>query len=216
MQPPQHGPHENAEVLLLDDDAQLCRAIVRALRTASFGTIHTAGCYQEAIDLLEQHDPRALLIDIHLGEDEPDGIAFLSHARSAGFGGPAVVLSGDATIEQFFRAAYVGATDYIVKLGFNPASELMRIFARPETPPLQWRIDALKELSYCRAWGLTDWQLAVLCEFVVGFPTNSQIATRLGRSEIWIKQTFTEIRKRTDTSSRAELAHLLTVCSMVH
>jgi len=212
---PQSDRPERPDVLLLDDDPQIRRGMARVLGQRGFGSVRTARCCEDARVMLEASLPGVLMVDIHLGEDEPDGIEFLAQARSAGFSGPAVVLSGDATIEQFFRAAQAGATDYIVKMGMNPATELERILARPrKTPDLKWRVDALKELSYCRAWELTDWQVAVLSEFVVGYPSNKEIAERLGRSEVWIRQTFTDVYRRAGTHSRTELAHLLTVCSM--
>jgi len=101
-------------VLIVDDD-QDTRAILSArLRKQGLQSVFAADCYQ-AISMARQHQPRAILLDLHLPAG--DGFMVLQRLKSmtALSTIPVVVVSADDRAQAEQRALDAGAVAYLEK-----------------------------------------------------------------------------------------------------
>src|SRR5690606_30530937 len=72
------GGESMVSVLIVDDDAHICRALTRALNAHGFESTAARG-YDEAVERLADRHYDVLLTDLRMGEK--DGIALLSKLR---------------------------------------------------------------------------------------------------------------------------------------
>jgi two-component system KDP operon response regulator KdpE len=79
------------------------------------------------VDLAALHHPDLLLLDIHM--PQLDGVEALREIRGIeGLGGtPAIMLSGLSQPDEVAASARAGASDYIIKMGFDLKAFLARI-----------------------------------------------------------------------------------------
>ncbi len=103
----------SANVLVIDDNQNVTRALARILKQAGYATTvaHTGG---EAMRAVERDIPSAAVVDIHL----PDisGLVLSSKLRERlGPDRPIIVLSGDTSMETIGSLPFVGATYFISK-----------------------------------------------------------------------------------------------------
>ena len=105
------GARELLRVLLVEDDVSLRSAIARALRSTGRVIEETASC-AEALAALE-HGPDLVLLDVRL----PDGSGVqVARAASELRRSPLiVVLSGEASAQEAFALAQLGAIQFLSK-----------------------------------------------------------------------------------------------------
>jgi len=203
--------------LILEDDPLVARLFTRALERLGVSDVRHATTVAEALATAEQLVPDLMLVDIHLGDEHLDGLHFLKASRSGGWKGLSVVMSGDQTFEQFFRAALAGANDYLVKGGVeNLHGELERIMTRrTDYTDLEWRVAAVVELGYLRTWGLGERDTWLLESWAAaGFPRYRELAEQLGMSEKAVSRAFKNILDKLGLTTPAQLADVIRTCSM--
>jgi len=101
-----------AQILVIDDDANTLASLARAFRLAG----HEATVCDNAARALEL--AKAQRFDLILSDvvmPGKDGIVLLEELKSIGVSSPAVMMSGQATIEMAVRATRIGAIDFLEK-----------------------------------------------------------------------------------------------------
>jgi two-component system, NtrC family, nitrogen regulation response regulator NtrX len=101
-----------AHILIIDDDANTLASLSRAFRLAG----HEATVCDNAARALEL--AKAERFDLILSDvvmPGRDGIALLEDLKNIGVASPAVMMSGQATIEMAVRATRLGAVDFLEK-----------------------------------------------------------------------------------------------------
>ena len=101
-----------AHILIIDDDANTLASLARAFRLAG----HEATVCDNAARALEL--AKSVRYDMILSDvvmPGRDGIALLEDLKNIGVTSPAVMMSGQATIEMAVRATRLGAVDFLEK-----------------------------------------------------------------------------------------------------
>jgi DNA-binding NtrC family response regulator len=101
-----------AHILIIDDDANTLASLARAFRLAG----HEATVCDNAARALEL--AKSVRYDLILSDvvmPGRDGIALLEDLKNIGVTSPAVMMSGQATIEMAVRATRLGAVDFLEK-----------------------------------------------------------------------------------------------------
>lgn len=99
-------------VLIVDDDAHICRALTRALNAHGFESTAARG-YDEAVACLEHQHYDVLLTDLRMGEK--DGIALLSKLRESNSRSRPILMSAYASALESQRALDLGAVRVLCK-----------------------------------------------------------------------------------------------------
>ena len=101
-----------ARILIIDDDANTLASLSRAFRLAGHEAIVCDDAVR-ALDLVRNDRFDLILSDVVM--PGRDGIAFLEDLKNIGVASPAVMMSGQATIEMAVRATRLGAVDFLEK-----------------------------------------------------------------------------------------------------
>ena len=109
-------------VLAVDDDPQFLGHVRTTLNDAGFSLL-TTGNPNEVSELIDEHDPHLVLLDLLL--PEMDGIELMLKIPALA-DRPVIFLSAYGRDETVARALEVGAVDYIVK-PFSPTELVARI-----------------------------------------------------------------------------------------
>jgi DNA-binding NarL/FixJ family response regulator len=202
-------------IVVLDDDSRFLNAAKRALSRRGFGSVTLVQAAETASRFVWPDEPDLLLVDIHLSGRE-DGLAFLRSVRARGFNRLAVVISGDSSANEFFRAAMAQANDFLVKSArLDLGSEVERVLSQGGIDNADgWRSRNVADLGYLRTIGLTRNEIAILTEFAVDFPRPKKLAERVQRAEGVVRRTFSRISEKLGIDNLSQLAHLVTVCGM--
>jgi hypothetical protein len=128
--------------------------------------------------------PDVVLLDVYLGDE--DGLEHVAAIRAAGFAGPLIVLSGDATFATAHRAAIAGADGYVVKGPHDVIPDLLRCLeprdGRPGAAPEPIPVAAL---SYLESRALSAWEAMLVVRLAHGAATEKEIAAvKKGRSDM--------------------------------
>jgi DNA-binding NtrC family response regulator len=102
----------HTRVLVVDDDANVGRFLSRALKRQGF-TVKTAESVAEAWPMIESERFDLLLIDKTMPHES--GLVLLKRLQDSNLDIPAVMITGDATVETIDEALLLGAEDYISK-----------------------------------------------------------------------------------------------------
>ncbi|MGH9740295.1 MAG: sigma-54-dependent transcriptional regulator [Candidatus Acidiferrales bacterium] len=101
-----------AHILVIDDDPNTLASLARAFRLAG----HEASVCDNAaraLDLAKEQRFDLILSDVVM--PGKDGISLLEELKAAGVSSPAVMMSGQATIEMAVRATKLGAINFLEK-----------------------------------------------------------------------------------------------------
>lgn len=99
-------------VLIVDDDAHICRALTRALNAHGFESTAAHG-YDEAVERLEHRHYDVLLTDLRMGDK--DGIALLSKLRESNYRSRPILMSAYASALESQQALELGAVRVLCK-----------------------------------------------------------------------------------------------------
>jgi two-component system, OmpR family, KDP operon response regulator KdpE len=118
------GPHRPSGILIVEDEAELVRALRINLRARQY-EVMTAGTGREALAVAASHPPEAIILD--LGLPDIDGTEVIVELRRW-YHAPIIVLSGRTSPGDKIGALDVGADDYVTK-PFAMAELLARLRA---------------------------------------------------------------------------------------
>jgi FixJ family two-component response regulator len=192
-----------ATVFIVDDDADLCRAVSRLLNSAGYQT----RTFSSSAAFLAGHDPEppgCIILDLSM--PDLDGFEVQAALAASGSLRPIIFLTGNGSISVTVTAMRAGAVNFLVK----PVEEL-RLFEAVEEA---LTIDAaerhsgrLRRALVERLGTLTPREREVL-EHVVRGRLNKQIAADLGTVEKTIKVHRARVMHKMGARSLAELVQL--------
>ena len=120
---------DGAQVLLVDDEANIRRMLGALLQSEGFG-VTEAPNGNAALLLLEEADPDVVLLDL-LMPPGPDGLETLSLMRDRGEAPPVIMMSGKAQLTDAVRAVKLGAFQFLEK-PLSPEAVLVTVRAALE------------------------------------------------------------------------------------
>jgi len=100
------------QVLLVEDNALLAKAVVRALKNAGFSVNHVERG-KLALSAIKTARPDLLVLD--LGLPDMDGLDVLKAARKEGFSNPVLILTARDSTSDKVLGLDAGADDYLAK-----------------------------------------------------------------------------------------------------
>jgi DNA-binding NtrC family response regulator len=133
---------DGAQVLLVDDEANIRRMLGALLRTEGF-VVTEAPNGNSALLLLDQIDPDVVLLDL-LMPPGPDGLETLTQLRDRGTGAPVIMMSGKAQLTDAVRAVKLGAFQFLEK-PLSPEAVLVTVRAALELNRTRAQNRALQE-----------------------------------------------------------------------
>ena len=118
-----------AQVLLVDDEANIRRMLGALLRTEGF-VVTEAPNGNSALLLLGDYEPDVVLLDL-LMPPGPDGLETLTQMRDRGAAAPVIMMSGKAQLTDAVRAVKLGAFQFLEK-PLSPEAVLVTVRAALE------------------------------------------------------------------------------------
>jgi two-component system nitrogen regulation response regulator NtrX len=118
-----------AQVLLVDDEANIRRMLGALLRTEGF-VVTEAPNGNSALLMLSELDPDVVLLDL-LMPPGPDGLETLTQMRDRGAAAPVIMMSGKAQLTDAVRAVKLGAFQFLEK-PLSPEAVLVTVRAALE------------------------------------------------------------------------------------
>lgn len=190
-------------VYLVDDDADLLRALLRLLQAAGLQTV----AYASAQAFLQGHDrqaPGCLVLDLSM--PGLDGLQLQRELEQRGSPLPILFLSGRGDIPATVQAMKHGATDFLTK----PVDDTELLAAIQEalaTDRQRRRSHDERERIAERLAALTERERQVLEQVVAG-RLNKQIAAELGTVEKTVKFHRANLMHKLGVRSVADLVKL--------
>ena len=126
------------KVLIVEDDSATRKGLEESIKDFGLEPL-SVGTSREAAKVLEEFDPRILIVDIHLPDG--DGIEILRAAREKDPDREGVVITGQGSIDNAIEALRAGAFDYLLKplrpaqleVVFNRLADRRRLETEVET-----------------------------------------------------------------------------------
>jgi two-component system nitrogen regulation response regulator NtrX len=134
-----------AEILIVDDEADICELVAGILQDEGY-TTRTARDSDDALNAIRSRRPNLLFLDIWLQGSKLDGLQLLEAAKQEYPDLPIVMISGHGNIETAVAAIKQGAYDFIEK-PFKTDRLLLVADRALETSRLKREVKALKSLS---------------------------------------------------------------------
>ena len=116
----------NASSILIADDEEPIRDLLRDILEPEGATIRTASTGQETLAAIEAQEPDVVICDVRM--PPPDGLAVLQALRTRGSTVPVLIVTAQASSTVTIEAMQQGAYDYISK-PFTP-SEILHTVER--------------------------------------------------------------------------------------
>ncbi len=193
----------SATVFVVDDDAEVRRALTRLLRAGGFGVSE----FGSAREFLAGHDSEVagcLLLDVAM--PEVDGLELQEALLAAGTQRPIIFLTGNADIPTSVQAMRAGAANFLTKPViaarlFAAVNEALQLDAAARR--LRSRQHALQR----RLSSLTMREREVLAHLVAG-ERNKQIAADLGIVGKTIKVHRARVMRKMGVRSMVELVYV--------
>tara|TARA_B100001093_G_scaffold426010_1_gene419759 strand:- start:497 stop:1852 length:1356 start_codon:yes stop_codon:yes gene_type:complete len=104
----------SAEILIVDDNADIRNIINELIKDAGYKT-RIAANYNQALIEIDNKLPDVAILDVKLDKGENDGIELLSHIKSKNKDVPVIIISGHANIEMAIKSLQNGAFEFIEK-----------------------------------------------------------------------------------------------------
>ena len=137
------APAGGPTVLVADDMSIVREPIAASLRAAGY-TVVCAADGREAMELIQSHRPRLILLDLNMPVLDGLGVMRAMNALDAAFHGIVMLLTSDSDRERILEAAKLGAKEYLLKKSFSFGRLLERVTkylpitpagAAPAAPP---------------------------------------------------------------------------------
>jgi len=103
-----------AKILVVDDDLAMVSVLSEVLKENHHQVIPVNGA-ERALELIKQHEPDLVLVDIEMPEGNPVGLEVLRQTKEFNPSIPVVMITGQATKERAVLALRAGAQDFIEK-----------------------------------------------------------------------------------------------------
>jgi len=100
------------KILIVDDEAEICRTLRNYLSLSGFAPL-TANGGEEALAIARREKIHIALLDIKM--PGMSGLELLEHLRALDFSTQVIMMTGFSTFDLTLKALEKGATDYILK-----------------------------------------------------------------------------------------------------
>jgi FixJ family two-component response regulator len=190
-------------VFLVDDDADVLKALARLLRASGYDSREFAS----SRDFLREHDasmPGCAVFDVAM--PDLDGLALQQALAAKGVERPVIFLSGRGDIPTTVRAMKAGAVDFLTK-PVDADALLAAIDSARERESRDREARAEMDLFIARLATLTPREREVFGHVIAG-RLNKQIAYDLGTVEKTIKVHRSRMMEKMGVGSLAELVRL--------
>ncbi len=137
-----HAGTSAARILVVDDEASNVEALIRILNRAGFRHVRGTTDSRVVLQLLDDHNPDLILLDLHM--PHMDGFGVLTQLRAAIPSDtylPILMLTADDSVQVRQRALSMGAKDFLSK-PFDIPEVLLRIRNLIETRSLHLALHA--------------------------------------------------------------------------
>lgn len=203
-------------LLVVDDEVSVLRYVKSALASQDDIEVLVADGLDVAFKIIEGRNPTIVLLDIHLGQEETDGITSIQHIRRMGYKGIVCIFTGDPSPVLLFQAALSGADDYMVKgVSCDLVEEVRRLIMEQEDATTRDFRDPITETAFLRSLGLRNEQAKLLSDYAsLGYPRIKELSCQLGISETGLWKRLSRIRDRLGMDCMTQIAHLLTALSI--
>lgn len=134
----QKPPLEQLQILVIDDEAEICRAAQLQLEGEGFA-VSCAMTAADARRMINENQPQAILLDIHLGSES--GLEILDEIRACGDTRPVIVISVLDQLDVKLDAVRRGCDAYFAKpLDWDALLRKLRQLAGPPARSQRWRV----------------------------------------------------------------------------
>ena len=199
-------------LVLVDDHTLFRKGLAELLeQTAGIKVVGATGKAVEARGLVAEHQPDAVLMDLHLPPGT--GITLLREIREAGYGGPVLMLTVSDAEEDLANALQAGAKGYLL-MDMEPDDvvDAIRRAARGETvvaPAMTLKLVKLLQGGDATSGSMLDLltgrEKEILTHLARG-ESNKVIAKALSISHDTVKLHVRHILAKLSLSSRVEAA----------
>ena len=200
---PPAGSGSAGQVLVVEDDVLVQRALLRLLRTAGYEPL----AFSDADELFAgplPEEPACLVLDLHLPRGH--GIEILDRLSEMGESLPTIVLTGHADVPSAVRSMKRGAIELLEK-PFDQKTLLAAVaLGSQQALELAARRRQRREIAE-RLQALTPRESEVFGLVVAGW-ANKRIAGRLGISEPTVKAHRGRVMEKMEASSLADLVRM--------
>ena len=210
------------KILIVGDNTITTKIVLNDLLDAGFSDAKIASRKEASVAEIDGSKPDLILIDVHLRGEVDSGVALLSALREDGFNGLIAVTTHDPSAEEFLEVVRAGANDYLVRgPKLNIVGEVVELLEQTRwADRSSWHPDVIAKLGFFRTLGLTKREIEILVEYARDFPRQRELAQRLGKAEAQLRKSFSQIYQKLSAplavDNSAQLASLLTICSMCH
>ncbi|MCP4614596.1 MAG: response regulator transcription factor [Planctomycetes bacterium] len=204
-------------ILIVDDEVAILRSVKRVLSEGGKYKIQTADNTKSALDLITPNYPDLIILDIHLCDDNIDGIETIRTIRNNGYNGIICMLTGDTNPDMLFQAAVAGADDYIIKgPTCNLVDEIEYLFTRRiENSENKSEMTTILDNAFLRSIRLSEEQTKLLSDFaILEYPSVKELACKMGISETSLWKRLSRIRDKLGMDCMTQITHLLTTLSI--
>jgi FixJ family two-component response regulator len=188
-------------IVVVDDDARICRAIERVLINGGYHHVRTFPSARHYLAEQSWLEPDCLIIDVRLSDI--DGIAMLIESRAAGLETPAIFITGSADVATAVEAMKLGAIDLLEK----PLDERTLLASVDHALHVGYEVRLARQrlAALWQALATFTPREAQVCALVASGRLNKQIAAIIGTTEKTVKVHRARAMAKLGAHSLAEL-----------
>jgi len=187
-------------VLLVDDHALIRAAVATALKEKNFDLVAEAATVNQALAMLNTHQPEIKVVDINLGA--ASGLEIIKQARTAKMKSKFVVLTMHDDQQTLELAKAAGAAAFITKSA--PTDSLIEVVQSVAAGVDKFlKAGEIKKSKVTKDYDLTPRELEVLSLLSSGATANA-IGAVLFLTEATIKTHLANIYRKLGAANRAQ------------
>ena len=191
---------EQSTVLVVDDDMSVREALSDLFQSVGLN-VEVFASTGEFVKNKRPDGPGCLVLDVRL--PGKSGLDFQQELKAASINLPIVFLTGHGDIPMSVRAMKAGAVEFLTK-PFREQDLLDAVHAALERDRLNREDEKLLSTLRQRLASLTPREQAILALVAAG-RQNKQIAFEIGTSEVTVKVHRTNLMRKMQATSLAEL-----------
>jgi len=196
---------KRSTVLVVDDDASVREALSDLFQSVGL-TVEVYASAQEFLKNERPEGPGCLVLDVRL--PGKSGLDFQQELSAANINLPIVFLTGHGDIPMSVRAMKAGAVEFLTK-PFREQDLLDAVQTALERDRVNREDQKLGAMLRQRFASLTPREQSILALVVAG-RRNKQIAFEIGTSEVTVKVHRTNLMRKLQASSLADLIMMAT------
>ena len=196
---------EQSTVLVVDDDASVREALSDLFQSVGL-MVEVYASAQEFLKNERPEGPGCLVLDVRL--PGKSGLDFQQELSAANINLPIVFLTGHGDIPMSVRAMKAGAVEFLTK-PFREQDLLDAVQTAIERDRVNREDQKLVAMLRQRFASLTPREQSILALVVAG-RRNKQIAFEIGTSEVTVKVHRTNLMRKLQASSLADLIMMAT------